>query len=95
MENERNKTQKNELSLLLASKGAIDILKQLNAQGEVRWSDFTAPICENFLCSRLRKLERLGLIQYHFIKKGKRRAWYEITEKGKKILEPFEKEVTV
>jgi len=81
---------KRELLALLESKDTKEILQYLRKQGEVQYTNFDLSISPPTLNTRLRKLLKFGLIEHCIAKQPKRREWYEITEKGRRVLQSLE-----
>lgn len=72
---------------ILGLKGTVNILKYINEHGKARYIDLSSIISYASLNTRLTQLETLNLIEHHFDRgKEKREEWYELTEKGKKII---------
>jgi len=75
---------------LFGLKGTIIILRYLNEHGAVQYKHFNEFVVTATLNDRLRQLLEFNLIQHNFTKKDLRKEWYELTEKGKKILQIVE-----
>ena len=72
---------------ILGLRGTVKILKYLNEQGKARYIDLSFIISYASLNTRLTQLETLNIIEHHFNRgKEKREEWYELTEKGKKLI---------
>lgn len=82
-----------EFLYILGLRGAIRILYYLNDHDKSRYKDLKVlKISVHTQNSRLSQLLQLKLISHHLIfEERKKIEWYEITEKGKKILEILEK----
>lgn len=76
---------------LIGSAGTKFILDYLNTHTDVQYKELNKTIPAHTLNTRLRELLRFKLIEHHFEKKEKRREWYNITERGKKVLEIMRK----
>lgn len=76
-----------ELFTLLGSKGTKKILQYLCEHGKAQYTDLDLDISLPTLNLRLPLLLKFNLIEHHMARETKRREWYEITEKGKKIFE--------
>lgn len=85
-----NETREMELLALLGSKGTKEILQYLRKHGEVQYKDFDLSISIPTLGKHLAKLLKFNLVEHNITRDTKRREWYEITEKGRKILEHLE-----
>jgi DNA-binding HxlR family transcriptional regulator len=76
---------------ILGLKGTVRILKYLSENRKTKYLDLSSLISYVSLNKRLMQLEKLNLIENHFDRgKEKREEWYEITEKGKKLVTIFE-----
>ena len=75
---------------LLGSKGTRRMLQELYTRGKVRCTDFHLDISIPTIYTRLSKLLEFSLIEHHLEKEPTRQEWYEITEKGRKILKYLE-----
>ena len=72
---------------ILGLKGTIKILKYSNEHEKARYIDLSSIISFASLNTRLTQLETLNIIEHHFNRgKEKREEWYELTEKGKKLI---------
>ncbi len=71
----------------LAARGAKQILEFLYEQDTARYHQMEAFMNTYTLNRRLYELLSLGLIEHHIKKEGKRREWYELTEKGEKVVQ--------
>ena len=71
---------------VLGMRGTRDILRYLDEHGTACYKNFANFLNTLTLNRRLRQLLEYGLIEHHLVRKVKRREWYTITEKGKKIL---------
>ncbi len=73
---------------LLGLRGTIAILRYLNEHSTAQYHQFNQFIITSTLNERLRQLLHFKLINHYFVKEGviKRKEWYELTEKGKKVL---------
>lgn len=86
---------KEEFLRLMGLRGTIEILGHLNEHGSGQYKDFTGFADVPVLNKRLRQLLEYDLITHHLEKKEMRREWYEITDKGKKVLQILEEIVRV
>lgn len=75
-----------EVLSLFRLKATREILQYLDEHGGVRYRELEQLASTFTLTTRLRKLQGLGLVKHHFEKRGMRREWYTITEKGRKVL---------
>ncbi len=75
---------------LVYSKGTIDILTYLNEHGTAQYKDLIELVNEVTLYNRVKQLLEFNLIVHHLDKKDVRREWYELTEKGKRVLQILE-----
>ena len=85
-----DETRENELIQLLGSKGTRRMLQYLSEQGKAQYKDLNLCISVSTLNKRLPKLLEFGIIEHHFRRDLTRQEWYEITEKGRKILKCLE-----
>jgi DNA-binding HxlR family transcriptional regulator len=71
----------------LGQTGTVRILKTINNSEKCIFTDLIAITSRTTLYRRLKQLTKLNLIKYNMIKeKGKRKEWYETTEKEKKVV---------
>ena len=72
-------------------KGTVDILELINNKGKTQYRDLimAIDIAISTLNTRLKQLLHSKLITHHIIRYPERNEYYEITEKGKKILKVF------
>ena len=84
-----------ELFQLLGSKGTRKILQYLFKHGKAQYKDLDLDISVPTVSTRLLKLLEFSLIEHHLQKEPSRVEWYEITEKGRKILTYLEELVAV
>lgn len=70
----------------LGSKGTVNILLHLDEHGATQNKEFDLMISRSTLDERLCQLLKFGLITHHLTRKDVRKEWYEITEKGRKIV---------
>ncbi|MBU7047517.1 MAG: winged helix-turn-helix transcriptional regulator [Theionarchaea archaeon] len=88
---ETKKMKIEEFYKILGLRGTVKILKYLNEQGKARYIDLSFIISYASLNTRLTQLETLNIIEHHFNRgKEKREEWYELTEKGKKLILIFD-----
>lgn len=78
--------KREEFLRLVGLKGTLDILRHLDQYGTGQYKDFTEYANVPTLNQRLKQLLEFNLIEHHLEKQDLRREWYEITEKGKKVL---------
>ena len=72
---------------ILGKKGTIDVLRFLEEHGTARYKHLQQFISTHTLNARIKDLMQLGLIQHQFVKEDVRKEWYELTEKGKNVLQ--------
>ncbi len=90
MESEQDKSEQNEDSRLLKIlwlKGTFGILHYLADHGKSQYRDLEPLVSSYTLTHRLGQLLEYGFVEHHFEKTKTRKEWYEITEKGRKVLE--------
>ena len=75
---------------LISLKSTQDILTYLNEHVSVQHTELNSFMNTATLYVRLTELLEFGLIEHHLEKEPTRREWYEITEKGRKILKYLE-----
>lgn len=78
--------RREEFLRLVGLKGTIDILRHLDEHGTGQYKDFTGYANVPTLNQRLKQLLEFNLIEHHLEKQDLRKEWYEITEKGEKVL---------
>lgn len=82
------KGDKDEIFECLGARGTIEILEFLDEHGITQYRE----LMENFntytLNHRLRELLVFGLVEHHFERTKTRKEWYELTDKGRKVLKP-------
>ncbi len=74
----------------ISLKGTIDILRYLREHGTGQYKDLIEFMNEVTLYRRVKQLLEFDLIIHHLNKKDVRKEWYEITDKGRKILQILE-----
>ncbi|MBU7010292.1 MAG: winged helix-turn-helix transcriptional regulator [Theionarchaea archaeon] len=72
---------------LLGAAGTREILEFLGERSTVQYGEMTGFVSTPTLNLRLRDLLQLGLISHHMKREETRKEWYEITEKGEKVLQ--------
>jgi len=74
---------------LLGSRGTIPIFRYLNEHSTAQYYHFNQFIETSTLNKWLRQLLHFNLINHYFMKEGviKRKEWYELTEKGRTVLQ--------
>jgi len=77
---------------VLGSTGAIQVLETINRTGKTQYKDLSSiKISISTLNTRLLQLMNFGLVKHFTIRDAKqRKEWYEITDKGKIVLEILE-----
>jgi predicted transcriptional regulator len=66
--------------------GTRGILKSIG-EGKDQYMDFTLYASKSTIDVRTKQLIALGLIEHHLLRgTGKRREWYTLTERGKRVL---------
>jgi len=86
----RSIDKEEEFLKLISLKGTIDILRYLNEHGTGQYKDLMEFVNEVTLYNRVKQLLEFDLIIHHLNKKDVRKEWYELTEKGRKILQVLE-----
>ena len=64
---------------------ALDILKSLQ-KGEKQFMEFLSIASSRTAYVRTKELIKLGIIEHHLEKEPKRKEWYTLTERGKRVL---------
>ena len=75
---------------LVGLRGTLDILRHLDQHGTGQYMDFIQYANVPTLNARLKQLLDFNLITHHLEKKELRKEWYEITERGRKVLQSLE-----
>ena len=84
-EGEGEDTEENEFLKMICGTGSLGILKYIEKKGRAQYKDLKPFASTNTLNTRLRQLLSHGLIKHNITKTGKRKEWYELTEKGKSV----------
>jgi DNA-binding HxlR family transcriptional regulator len=83
MENEREE----KFLKLLGSKGTKRILEFLDEHGVARYKQMEEFLNTHTLNQRLRELLAFDLIRHHLERIETRKEWYELTDKGREVLQ--------
>ena len=71
---------------VLGLQGTRGILNSIK-DGKDQYKNFTLYASEATINMRIKQLIALGLIEHHLLRgTGKRREWYTLTDKGKRVL---------
>jgi len=70
---------------LLGQKGTVKILRTINDRERCTSTNLKTIVSRSTLYERLKQFEKLGIIKQAKTEK-KRETYYEITEKGKKVI---------
>ena len=81
----------NEVLKILGRKGTIGMLEFLNQHGKGQYMQMRQFGATHTLNDRTRELLKYGLMEHHLERERTRKEWYEITEKGRKILQYTQK----
>ncbi|MGD2247392.1 MAG: winged helix-turn-helix transcriptional regulator [Candidatus Methanofastidiosia archaeon] len=84
-------TKNEKIIKILGFTGTIFILEYMDAHTKTQYKDLNKTIAAYTLNCRLQELLDSNLIEHHFERKEKRKEWYEITEKGRKVLQIIQK----
>ncbi len=76
---------------LLSLTGTLDILFDLYERGKARYTEFGVKVNTYSKTTRLHELCVAKLIEHHLEKDKKRKEWYELTEKGRRLVEQIRK----
>jgi len=87
---EVNETTKTELLALLGSKGTKEMLQHLCQHEKVQHTNFDVSISVSTINKRLRKLLKFNMVEHYRTREPKKTEWYEITERGKRVLKIME-----
>ena len=71
---------------VIGSKGTKEILEFLDENGEGQYKHFCQFLDTHVVNKRLRQFLKLGLVEHHLTKLEKKREWYTITDKGRKVV---------
>jgi DNA-binding HxlR family transcriptional regulator len=71
---------------MLGSRGAIFVLQFLDENKTAKYRQLQEYINTHTLNTRTKDLLQYELIQHHMTREGTRQEWYELTEKGRKVL---------
>ena len=82
--------RKDDFLKLIFSKHTINILRYLNEHKTGQFKDLMEFVNAVTLYNRMKQLLHYNLITHHVDKKELRREWYELTEKGRKVLQILE-----
>ncbi|MGD2247265.1 MAG: winged helix-turn-helix transcriptional regulator [Candidatus Methanofastidiosia archaeon] len=83
--------EKKKILKLICLKGTVFILEYLDKNEFAHFSDLNDNISDPSLASRLKELLALGLIKHYFERKTIRTEWYELTGKGKRVVQLLQK----
>ena len=72
---------------MIGSKGAVRILQILDIEEEARYKTLQESLNTYTLNSRIKDLLNYDLIQHHLVREEVRKEWYELTERGRRIVE--------
>jgi len=81
---------KDEILEILGKKGTISILEFLNQHDKVHYSQMKQFADTHTLNTRTRELLKYELVEHHLERERTRKEWYEITEKGRDILQSMQ-----
>jgi len=70
---------------VLGLTATVDVLKSIQ-KGESQYMDFVKFMSTGTINSRIRQFINLGIIKHHFGRERKRKEWYTLTKKGKRIV---------
>jgi len=78
---------KDEILKIFGRKGTMQIMEFLNRHSKVQYNQMKQFANTHTLNRRIRELLKCQLVEHHLDKSKPRREWYEITEKGRKVLQ--------
>jgi len=79
-------SKEKEFFRLIGLSGTKDILFYLDEHGQGQHENFNSLVSTSTLNTRLRQLLKFGLITHHLAREDAKKEWYEITEKGRKVV---------
>ena len=71
---------------VLGSRGAIFVLQFLDENKTAKYGQLQEYVNTHTLNTRIRDFLEYELIQHHMTREETRQEWYELTEKGRKVL---------
>ncbi|MBU7045165.1 MAG: winged helix-turn-helix transcriptional regulator [Theionarchaea archaeon] len=71
---------------MLGLKATKRILEYLEENGTAQYKQLQQFVNTHTLNTRMKELLDFDLVQHHLVREDVRREWYEVTEKGKKVL---------
>jgi DNA-binding HxlR family transcriptional regulator len=80
-------TKNEKIIKILGFTGTIFILEYMDAHTRTQYKELNKTLAAYTLNCRLQELLDSKLIEHHFVRKETREEWYEITEKGRKVLQ--------
>ena len=78
---------KDEILKIFGRKGTMQIMEFLNRHNKVQYNQMKQFANTHTLNRRTLELLKYQLVEHHLDKSKPRREWYEITEKGRKVLQ--------
>jgi DNA-binding HxlR family transcriptional regulator len=82
--------QLKEFLRVLGFTATVDILNSIE-EGNNQYKHFIPFASISTLNERVKQLEALGIIEHHLAREDKRREWYTLTRKGKKVVKVITK----
>jgi DNA-binding MarR family transcriptional regulator len=82
----REKIKEDFLKFLI-NENTRQILEFIAENGNTQYKEMMSCINLYFLSTKLGKLLKSGLICHHFERTDRRREWYTLTDKGRRVLE--------
>jgi len=95
MNSKMQSTKEKDFLKLIGLSGTIDILFYLDEYETGQYKDFNSQICSPVLNKRLPQLVRFGLITHHSTRENVKKEWYEIAEKGRKVVEHLKRLIEI
>ena len=71
---------------VLGAKGAFDVLVYLDEHEKAQYRDLMGFVNTPTLNTRLRQLLTFEIISHHLEREETRKEWYELTERGKEVV---------
>ncbi|KYK37789.1 MAG: winged helix-turn-helix transcriptional regulator [Theionarchaea archaeon] len=81
------KSREGKFLKMLGATGTRQILEFLGEQDTARYTQMEEFLNTHTLNKRLRQLLVFGLVRHHLERAETRKEWYELTEKGREVLQ--------
>jgi len=90
-----DKKRERDFLKVLGSKYTKNILEYIDEHGKGQYSEFREFANSHILNVRLRQLLKFKLIQHCMVRKRLKKEWYELTERGRMVLQFMEEQVNL